>query len=242
MSGPDPVQARSTAPRHLVVLAHPSPGSLNRAIADTYCAAVRECGQDAALRDLYASGFDPVLRDAEQQGSAGLASAPQVTRELEALRACDVLVFVYPIWFGGPPAILKGYVDRVLGAGFRAEAVKAGRTHPLLENVRLLTFSTSATTRPWLESQGQWEGMRQAFDRYLATIFGMRLAAHHHFDAVVSDLPETVVFEHLETVRQAARTIAAAISADRHHRQAQTIVARRTSDIARGSETVTKPN
>lgn len=218
---------RSDEPaRHLVVLGHPSPDSLNRAIAETYCAAVRECGQVAFLRDLYAESFDPVLRDAERPGQPGYAQAPEVARELKLLARSDVLVLVYPVWFGGPPAIIKGYIDRVLGAGFGADAVREGLDHPLLAGKKLVSLSTSATTRAWLEERGQWEGMRQSFERYLTAVFGMREPERNHFDAVVEPMAPGVVGERLDEVRRAARTVAAELAADRHRDAAQAAIAR----------------
>ena len=97
------------APRHLIILSHPTPGSFNHQVAETYARSVVRHGQHAEIRDLYALGFDPLLRlDAQDARDA----------ERALLEACDVLVLVYPIWFGLPPAITKGYVDCVLGAAF----------------------------------------------------------------------------------------------------------------------------
>ncbi|WP_454887510.1 NAD(P)H-dependent oxidoreductase [Sphingomonas oryzagri] len=60
-------------PRHVVILAHPNPGSFNGLVADAYCDAVRTCGQEAIVRDLYALGFDPALKDHERPGRPGFA-------------------------------------------------------------------------------------------------------------------------------------------------------------------------
>ena len=125
------------------------------------------------LRDLYAIGFDPVLRDSERPGAAGFAPAPDVAAELALIRDSNVIVLVYPIWFGMPPAIIKGYIDRVLGAGLLARDIKSGEGHGPLEGKRLVILSSSASTMPWLEEHGQWASLRQAFDTYLTTIFAM---------------------------------------------------------------------
>jgi NAD(P)H dehydrogenase (quinone) len=116
--------------KHAVILCHPEPDSFNAAIAAQYCAAVEKHGQKAVLRDLYRLNFDPVLRAGEQPGAAGFLPAPDVARELEAIAGAAVLVFVYPIWFGTPPAMLKGYVDRVLGSEFTFRAVRGGMRPP----------------------------------------------------------------------------------------------------------------
>jgi NAD(P)H dehydrogenase (quinone) len=201
---------------HLVLLGHPAPGSFNHSMAMAYCAAVRDCGQSATLRDLYAIGFNPLLGAAERPDSAGFTPAPDVEAELDLIRASQVITLVYPIWFGMPPAIIKGYVDRVFGAGFAAHDIKAGSPHPLLHGKRLVILSSSAATRPWLDQQGQWESLRQAFDTYLTTIFSLHSCDHLHFDAVVSGLGAQIVREDIAKVEEQARKTCSQILAERH--------------------------
>jgi NAD(P)H dehydrogenase (quinone) len=193
--------------RHLVVLGHPAARSFNRSVALAYCEAVHDCGQEPVVRDLYAMGFDPLLKAEERPGTARFAPAPDVEQELELLRGAAAITLIYPIWFGMPPAIVKGYVDRVLGAGFVARALKQGTPHPLLHGKRLAQFTTSASTRPWLEERGQWSGMRAAFDTYLATIFGLTKGEHVHFDAIVDPLSPAYAEECLGQVRERTRVL-----------------------------------
>src|SRR3546814_15627691 len=61
--------------------------------------------------------FDPVLKANEQPGKEGYAPRPENVAEREHLEKLDVLTFVYPVWFGTPPAMLKGYLERVVGSG-----------------------------------------------------------------------------------------------------------------------------
>ncbi|MFX5252851.1 NAD(P)H-dependent oxidoreductase, partial [Acinetobacter baumannii] len=89
-----------------------------------------------------------------------------------------------PIWFGMPPAIIKGYVDRVLGVAQTPSSIRDHRPDSVLVGKSFATFSSSATTRIWLDEQGQMESIRQAFDRYLMGIFGLRDAGHVHFGAI----------------------------------------------------------
>lgn len=137
--------------RVLVVYCHPR--------ADSYCAALRDAaveglrsgGHDVALMDLYAEGFDPVLT-AEQRGQyfdetlnhAGLE------RQIAALRTAEALVFVYPTWWFGMPAALKGWFDRVWlpGVAFRL----GGRQvlDPLLTSIRRIAVVTTYGSPRWL--------------------------------------------------------------------------------------------
>lgn len=174
----------STA-KHVIILAHPGSTSFCRAIADHYAECVIEAGQHAVLRDLYAINFDPVLGAQERPGSADYKASAQVERELSVISGGDLFVLVYPVWFGGPPAILKGYVDRVLGANFAAHEVRVGARHPLLGGKSLLSFATSGTTSVWARDADHWlSSMHLAFETYVARVFGMTLQGHRDLTGI----------------------------------------------------------
>lgn len=195
-----------TLPRkHVVVLAHPDPHSFNAAVAQAYCETVTKHKQMAVLRDLYALGFDPVLRADERPGHSGFHLSDDVAAELDVIRGAAVLVLVYPIWFGGTPAILKGYVDRVLGSGLHPQAVQQGEGTGLLNGARLLSLTSSAAREPWLAEVGQESSLRSMVDHYLEHAFAMRASEHVHFGGLVEKLPQRFADEHLYQVREAAR-------------------------------------
>ena len=209
--------------RHLVILGHPASSSFNGSVAAEYCDAVRACGQTAMLRDLYAIGFDPLLKNEERPDQPGFVPSPEVQDEVELIKASSVVALVYPIWFGMPPAIIKGYVDRVMGAGLIARDIKTGTGPRLLQGKRLVILSSSASTMPWLEEHGQWASMRQAFDTYLATIFAMTGSTHTHFDAIVDGRNERFMREDFERVRDLARSTCSTVLSERHAAQIQSL-------------------
>ncbi len=98
-----------------VVLAHPDPSSFNHALATAVRDALTEAGQRVSFHDLYADGFDPVLPAAE------VSSACELPADIAAwcgeIASAQGIVIVHPNWWGQPPAILKGWVDRVLRPG-----------------------------------------------------------------------------------------------------------------------------
>ena len=204
--------------RHLVVLAHPRHDSFNHEIARTYCEAVRECGQEPILRDLYANRFDPILET--------IPEAPElaVLYDLTEARRCDALVFVYPIWFGLPPAMIKGYVDRVLGAGFKPDREHPRADDRFLAGRHMLSFTTSASTNAWLGEAGQTHALREAFDNYLEKVFNLASTEHVHIDAVVEGLNANYAAEQLERVREAARTMCATLLSAAHRAETRAIV------------------
>ncbi len=191
-------------PQHAVILCHPDANSFNAAIAQRYCDTVRALGHDAVLRDLYRLGFDPVLK-AKERPTEGSLVADDVAKEIEILGRSDVIVLVYPIWFGMPPAMMKGYVDRVMGAGFPFRAIRDRATHRALTGKRMLSFTTSGTSKQWLEEQGAWLSLRHLFDDYLKHAFSLAAAEHIHFSSIVPGLDGRFVNEHLREVEDAAR-------------------------------------
>ena len=105
--------------RILVVVAHPNPNSFNHALASAASAALREQGHEVQLQDLCAEGFDPLMPAAEFAKDATLP--PDIARRCAALAVADGLVVVHPNWWGQPPAILKGWLDRVVRPGVAYE-------------------------------------------------------------------------------------------------------------------------
>jgi len=101
--------------RVLVILGHPLRDSLCGALALAYVDGAREAGAQVELLELGALHFDPLLR-------AGFAGdqplEPDLAQAQCAIAAADELVFVHPTWWGGAPALLKGFVDRVFLPGF----------------------------------------------------------------------------------------------------------------------------
>jgi NAD(P)H dehydrogenase (quinone) len=130
-----------------VILGHPDPLSFNHAIARTVADALTAAGAEVRFHDLHAEGFDPVLPAGEY--ARGAALPPLVALHCREIREADGLVLVHPNWWGMPPAILKGWVDRVLRPGVAydflpgdgGEGVPVG----LLKPMTALVFNTGNT-------------------------------------------------------------------------------------------------
>jgi putative NADPH-quinone reductase len=130
-----------------IILAHPNPGSFNHAIAQAAAEALQRCGHQVALRDLYQEKFDPCLPTAELARDPKLA--PVLRQHGEQIKNADGIIIVHPNWWGTPPAILKGWIDRVLRpevayrfvAGDNGEGVPVG----LLKAKSAIVFNTANT-------------------------------------------------------------------------------------------------
>jgi len=124
--------------RALVIHAHPSPTSFSAALARETADALARGGSQVDLCDLYAEGFDPVLpMESFRRYLDAARNRAGVERYVERLLAAEALVLVFPVWHDGPPAILKGYFDRVFLRGVVFEIVD-GVFHPRLTHIRRL--------------------------------------------------------------------------------------------------------
>ncbi len=108
------MQARA---KLLVVSAHPNPKSYTRAVYAAVLAGAREAGADVQAFDLNDEQFDPVLVVNEQHRRRDLDQVEATRRYRELLAWADAVVFVYPVWWGGFPAVLKGFIDRTFVSG-----------------------------------------------------------------------------------------------------------------------------
>lgn len=142
----------------LVVHAHPHPDSYSAALRDRAVESLRAAGHDVDVIDLYGEDFDPLLSAHEvATHHIGLAARPAVAHHAELLRRAAVLVLVYPTWWGGPPAMLKGWFDRVFCEGVAYTLPPgADRVRPLLRNIRQLVVITTGGSPRWVNAlQGE---------------------------------------------------------------------------------------
>lgn len=102
----------------LIVHAHPDPESFNAAVLERIQAGIDRERHELHVLDLYREGFDPVLRFDRQHPRRDLKDSQEMRPYRERIEWADHLIFVYPVWWYGLPAILKGFFDRVFVSGF----------------------------------------------------------------------------------------------------------------------------
>jgi NAD(P)H dehydrogenase (quinone) len=130
-----------------VILAHPRPGSFNHAIAQTAVHTLLRSGHQVAFHDLYQESFDPILRFAEIARDARLDDVIQ--NHCRETAIAEGIIIIHPNWWGMPPAILKGWVDRVMRPGVAYEFLEGdsgeGVPRGLMRARRAVVFNTSNT-------------------------------------------------------------------------------------------------
>ncbi len=133
----------------LVVLSHPDENSFNHAIAQTVLTTLSDNGHTVVFHDLYKEKFDPILPKAELSTDASLP--PEIESHCIELEEADGIIIVHPNWWGQPPAILKGWIDRVIRpkVAYRFLEGDGGEGVPigLLKAKAAMVFNTANTPR-----------------------------------------------------------------------------------------------
>jgi len=131
----------------MVVLGHPNKASFNHAIARTVVNTLEKIGHNVVFHDLYAENFNPILPADEIQRDIALPSI--IEQHCDEISAAEGIVIVHPNWWGQPPAILKGWIDRVLRPGVAYTFAEGdggdGELIGLLKATAVLVFNTSNT-------------------------------------------------------------------------------------------------
>ncbi len=138
--------------RCLVVFAHPDPESFGRALLDATVAGLIEGGHHVDVLDLAALDFDPCLSEHELENYFTIGNDhPHLADHIELVKTADALVFVYPTWWSGLPALAKGWLDRILlpGVAFSLDE-RTQRIKPALNGVRHLVGVTTYGSPRWL--------------------------------------------------------------------------------------------
>jgi NAD(P)H dehydrogenase (quinone) len=156
--------------RVLVVYSHPVEESFQSALHRCVVKALREAGHEVDDCDLYAEGFQPALTGDERRAYHDVDANRTIAPEhVERLRRCEGLVLVFPTWWYGMPAMLKGYIDRVWLPGVAFE-LENGRTLPLLSNiVRFAAVTTYGS--PWWLNKLMGDPSRRVFMRGIRLLF-----------------------------------------------------------------------
>lgn len=130
-----------------VILAHPNNQSYNHAIANSAVTQLQKNKHSVLFHDLYAEKFDPILPSLEIHPEVSLS--PDIEQHCEELSLTDGIIIIHPNWWGQPPAILKGWVDRVMRPGVaykflegdQGEGIPVG----LLKAQAAIVFNTANT-------------------------------------------------------------------------------------------------
>jgi putative NADPH-quinone reductase len=184
--------------RHLVLYAHPLADSLHARLRETIVGTLTDAGHEVDLCDLYGEGFDPVLSaDSRSRYFDPMRNREGIAPYVDRLFAAQALVMCFPVWCFGPPAILKGWMDRVMIPGVSFRLDEAGVMRPNLTHLRRVVAVTTYgrdrlgawyigdPPRKMVTRYLRWFVARDAEVRYLA-LYGIHKALDRRHDAFIA--------------------------------------------------------
>ncbi len=170
----------------LVILGHQRPGSFCHAITETAVQQLQADGHETIVHDLYQEGFDPILPDSEIGRDVQLDSTVQ--QHCDELMAVDGYVVVHPNWWAGPPAILKGWVDRVIRQGLAYSFGENG-VNGHLAGKTAVVITTSNTPRD-VELQVYGDPLENLWKTCIFGMCGVEDFIRRNFEPIVLSTPE----------------------------------------------------
>lgn len=169
--------------KHLIVYCHPNPASFNHAVLEKIEAVFDNGQNEIRVRDLYAENFDPVLKGEDfvllQQGQV----ADDVRTEQEHISWADQLTFIFPVWWTGLPARLKGYIDRVFSIGF-AYIYNEDGPEGLLKNKKVFIINTTGAPKEMYDQLDMYTGFHKTIDFGIFEFCGMDVLGHEYLSGV----------------------------------------------------------
>jgi NAD(P)H dehydrogenase (quinone) len=188
----------------LILYANYKKISFNSAIRDILAETFHKNGHEVVIRDLYDIKFNPVLSRGDLVSINQEIYPNEITEEQKFIKRADIIAIVYPIWWSGMPAILKGYIERVFLDGF-AFRMKDGKSKPLLNDKKVMLFNTTGSSE-FFNTKEQIDALNFITEKCIFEYCGMEIINHSYFKTV-KDVGNTVRIEYLEKVRKIAEKI-----------------------------------
>jgi NAD(P)H dehydrogenase (quinone) len=171
-----------------IIYSNHQQGNFNEQLLERLKASLLKTGHEFVIRDLYAIDFNPVLRtrDFEMIGSGQIPE--DISKEQSFVKWADLLLFIYPVWWGGMHAIVKGYIDRVFSRGFAYKSNGNG-AYPLLTGKRAMVMSTMGQTRADYE-KGMFKAMNTINVEGVFGFCGIEVVDEIYFSSIHNISPE----------------------------------------------------
>ena len=175
----------------LVVYCHPWEGSFTHAILEAACRGLACAGRSFEVCDLYADGFQPAMtREELARYNAGVALDPLVTRYQDQLARARRLVLVFPVWWNDVPAMLRGWLDKVMLPGFSWDATGSGLAGKLGHIARVDAYTTSSNPTDYMRER-LGDGIQGTLLDATFWQLGCGAGTWHNFGDIDRSTPET---------------------------------------------------
>ena len=158
----------------LIVYAHPNPESFNHAVVEKITQGFADAGHEYELIDLYADDFDPLINIDDLGQFSGGRVSKDVLDQQRKVSAADAMMFVGPVHGWSIPAILKGWIDRVLSHGFAYELNENGEVKGLLNHKKALFIITLSFPEQVFKGSGAEDALKKIYLDLTLELMGVK--------------------------------------------------------------------
>ena len=169
--------------KHLIIYSHINAESFSHAILDTVISASESKNAEIKVRDLNMLGFNPILSANDMEVLNKGETPVDIKTEQEFILWADAITFIYPLWWGHMPAILKGYIDRVFAYDFAYTYTEDG-DKGLLPNKKIILLTPMGNSYEMYENIGMITALNMTTDTCIFRFCGMTDIEHLHFGSV----------------------------------------------------------
>lgn len=174
-------KAKECRLNHLIIYCNPNPKSLSAAYKEALVELSELSANPVNVRDLYNIAFPPVLEmrdfDAVKHGQI----PEEVKVEQDYLAWAELVTFIYPIWWTGMPALMKGYIDRVFTKGFAYTLDDQGHLKGLLSGKKVVILNNMGLPYDYYDKKGMLTALKQTSDEGIFEFCGMEVLVHRFF-------------------------------------------------------------
>ena len=190
---------------HLIIYAHPSENSFSNLLKNEVIRDSHVNGYKTIVRDLYKMNFNPVLTP-DDLGQLKSGIIPEdIKIEQDLVNKSDLLTLIFPLWWAGYPAIIKGYIDRVLSYGFAYRANKNG-IEGLMGGKKVVLFTSMGNTIAQYEAKNLLGAFRKTLGTEIFEFCGMEVV-HHEFFPQIPDASTELKAKYASHALQAYKKI-----------------------------------
>lgn len=165
----------------VLINANPNPHSLTHSFTDHIKMRAEEKGHKVVIRDLYEMKFDAILGRQDYNQFLDGVIPSDIRKEHEIITDSEMMIFLYPIWWAGPPAIMKGYIDRVILKNFAYDKHPDGTFTKRLTDKKALIINTMGAPEEAYIENGFINAMTKVMDNGVLDFVGLQNMGHHFF-------------------------------------------------------------
>ncbi len=192
--------------KHLIVYCHPNKKSFCNNILDRLIIELESVDAEVRVRDLYGIGFNPVLSKEDLKLMEDGNFSIDIREEQDHIKWAEVITFIYPIWWTGMPAMLKGYIDRTFCYDFAFCPCSDGIIG-MLSTKKVNIVNTMRASEDLYRGNGMIYSMQKTIDEGIFQFCGMQVLKHLYFctvptsetiarEAMLSQISELVGYSH----------------------------------------------